>query len=139
MTFQAPFPLPPIYTQPLSPVGCTAIFTVATLLVAISAFGLLPLGLQLIFSITDYRHMTAMLISLNSHFYHISPQLETLQSALPHCPLTLLHVDLFFLNAFIVPNQKFLSPLSYSASLCCPLHLEGYLLSFLYLVPSRFQ
>ena len=29
--------------QPLSPVGCTAIFTVATLLAATSAFGLLPL------------------------------------------------------------------------------------------------
>lgn len=91
--------------QPLSPFGCTTIFTVATLLVAISAFGLLPLDLQLIFSITDYRHMTAMLIFLNSHFYHITPQLETLQSV-PHCPLTLLHVDHFFLNAFMVLNQN---------------------------------
>jgi len=134
--------------QPLSPVGCTAIFTVATLLAATSAFGLLPLekemathssvlawripgtgkpdglpsmgshdwsdlavaaaalDLQLIFSITDYRHMAAMLIFLNSHFYHITPQLETLQSVVPHCPLTLLQVDHFFLNAFIVLNHN---------------------------------
>ena len=50
--------------------------------------------------------MAAMLIFLNSHFYHITPQLETLQSVVPHCPLTLLQVDHFFLNAFIVLNHN---------------------------------
>ena len=59
--------------QPLSPVGCTTIFTVATLLVAISAFGLPPLDLQLIFSITDYRHMAAVNFLKFAFLSHHSP------------------------------------------------------------------